>query len=314
MLKKTYIDIIPKQETKELLKGRKNLFLILGNKGIAFLKKNYKGTVIIFLALFCVTGGSFYYKNNQVDAPRGNIFQLQEVEAVNEEERARLEKELAEIDAQIAKYEKELANTQTEKTTLQNAINKLKTKANSISLQIRSSQTSLTQIKGRIQDTEISINQTISGIDRTKKELSSLLQILYQYGGTSELEILLTNENFQDYFDRTNNVNILQDKIKEKLVEMKVLKGTLTEQKQTLDEKKDDTQKLLSMQLLQQQELDRNKKEQEKLLTETKGKEANYQKILSEARQRAAEIRSRIYELVGVKSKVTFGEALDIAN
>jgi len=242
------------------------------------------------------------------------LFSLQEVRAISEEERAKLQKELAEIDAQIAKYEKELSSTQTEKATLQNAINKLKTKASSISLQIKSSQGTITQLKGRIQDTEIAINQTISSIEKTRQELTLLLQTLYQYSTTSDLEILLSDTDFQDYFDKSNNLNILQDKIKEKLIEMKVLKGTLTDQKQTLDEKKEDTQKVLSMQLLQQQELERNKKEQENLLTVTKGKEATYQQVLSEARKKAAEIRSRIYELVGVTSKVTFGQALDIAN
>ena len=312
MFKKTFIDIISKKENiseteKDVLK---ETFLSRVN---FFLKERSKGMLILSLVLSCIIGGGWYY-TNRVDAPMGNIFKLQEVKAVNEEERAKLEKELAEIDAQIAKYEKELSNTQTEKATLQNAINKLKTRASSISLQIKSSQGNLTQIKGRIQDTEIAIDQTISNIDKNKREISDLLQTLYQYSTTSDLEIFLAEENFQDYFDKTNNVNILQNEIKEKLVDMKVLKGTLTDQKVSLDEKKDETQKLLSVQLLQQQELERNKKEQEQLLTVTKGKEANYQKVLSEARARAAEIRSRIYELVGVKSKVTFGEALDIAN
>gem|GEM_PF-2993622 len=312
MFKKTFIDIISKKENIQEIDKEVSKETLL-SRLVSFLKAKNKEMLILSLVLFCIVGGGIYY-TNRADAPIGNIFKLQKAEAVNEEERAKLEKELAEIDAQIAKYEKELSTTQTEKTTLQNAINKLKTRASSISLQIKSSQGNLTQIKGRIQDTEVAINQTISNIDKNKNEISDLLQNLYQYSVTSDLEIFLSEENFQDYFDRTNNVNILQDKIRQKLVDMKVLKGTLTEQKASLDEKKDETQKLLSVQLLQQQELERNKKEQEQLLTVTKGKEANYQKILSEARKRAAEIRSRIYELVGVKSKVTFGEALDIAN
>jgi septal ring factor EnvC (AmiA/AmiB activator) len=252
--------------------------------------------------------------DNQVKAPGNNMFLPVEVQAVNEEERAKLEKELKELDAQIAQYEQQLKTTQTEKTTLQNTINKLKAKASSISLQIKSSQGNLTQIKGRIQDTQLAINQTMSNIERNKQELAALLQTLYQYKSSSDLEILLANESFQEYFDRNNNINILQDKIKIKLQDMQALKTTLTEQKQDLDDQKDSTQKLLSVQLLQQQELDKTKKEQEQLLSTTKGKEATYQQILSEARKKAAEIRSRIYELVGVKSKVTFGEALDIAN
>jgi membrane-bound lytic murein transglycosylase B len=55
------------------------------------------------------------------------------------------------------------------------------------------------------------------------------------------------------------------------------------------------------------------KKEQEKILEQTKGKESEYQKMLAATKQKAAEIRARIFELIGVPEAPTFGEALDIA-
>jgi len=311
---KTYLDILPplngeaKEGATKIIRNQANNFNQFKNFGKKLLLN--KITLIVFIVV--IASGGFYYSRHQVLAPI--FFSPLEVKAVNEEERAKLEKELAEIEAQIAQHEKELKTTQTEKQTLQNEIDKLKSRAKQISLQIQSSQVSLNQIKTRIEDTQEAIEQTLSNLEKTKKELATLLQAFYQKKQESPIEILLANKNFSDYFDETNNLNIIQTKIQAKLQDLKELQNTLTEQKAILDDRKDETQKLLSMQLLQQQELEKTKKSQETLLDVTKGKEANYQKLLSEARQKAAEIRSRIYELVGVKSEVTFGEALDIAN
>ncbi len=82
---------------------------------------------------------------------------------------------------------------------------------------------------------------------------------------------------------------------------------------QTLDQQQDDAQNLLSVKTLQQQQLAGSMDEQSSLLQQTKGKESNYQAVLSDKQKQAAEIRNRIYQLLGVTTQVTFGQALDIA-
>jgi membrane-bound lytic murein transglycosylase B len=80
-----------------------------------------------------------------------------------------------------------------------------------------------------------------------------------------------------------------------------------------LDAEKDDLQRMLSIQVLQKQNVETSRKEQEKILSETKGKEYLYQQLLQETQKRAAEIRARIFELIGVPKAPTFGEAYNIA-
>ncbi|MDD3808102.1 MAG: hypothetical protein PHG49_00750 [Candidatus Pacebacteria bacterium] len=224
-----------------------------------------------------------------------------------------MEKELAEIEAQIAIYEKELQNTTKEKSTLQNAINALKAKANKISLQIKSTKNQITSLTGKIKDTETAIDKTLSNIANTKKELSSLLQAFYELSHKSHAEIILANSTLSEYFTEVNSLNLIDIKINNKLQELYELDKNLNSQKTNLDSEKGSAQNMLQIQLLQQNELAETKKERENLLNVTKSKEATYQQILSEQRKRANEIRSRIYNLMTVKTKVTFGEALDIA-
>jgi membrane-bound lytic murein transglycosylase B len=97
------------------------------------------------------------------------------------------------------------------------------------------------------------------------------------------------------------------------LSNIKVLKSSLETQKQSLDDEKEGLEKQVAVQTLQRQESAATQAEQNNLLKLT---ETEYQKQLAEkqnAEKQAQEIRSRIFELIGVPEAPTFGEALEIA-
>jgi len=284
----------------------------LRNKGkkisfpfFSFLKKQRIFSFLVFLII------SFVLVQPNVSAPV--FFYPKEVEALYDEEKAKLEKELEEIEKEIAQYEKIVAQTQSQKATLQNKINELKNKANKLSLQIKSTNVNLEQLNIRIEETTDSIIKTTDKINATKENLANLLQSFYQLKQNSLLEILLSSEEISSFFDYANALNNIQEKIQENITEMQALQETLNKQNKDLNADKEENQSLLAMQLLQKNDLEKTRKEQTNLLEVTKGNEQKYQQVLQESRKKANEIRSRIYELIGVKSQVTFGEALSIA-
>ena len=305
--KQKHIDIITEKTHKEDSQIDPQYLNFIKSKRILNLL-GFSKNILVVVFVFSL----FFFNNHfadKVQAPIGYF----EAQATTEEERKQMEKELAEIEAQIAIYEKELQNTTKEKSTLQNAINALKAKANKISLQIKSTKNQITSLTGKIKDTETAIDKTLSNIANTKKELSSLLQAFYELSHKSHAEIILANSTLSEYFTEVNSLNLIDIKINNKLQELYELDKNLNSQKTNLDSEKGSAQNMLQIQLLQQNELAETKKERENLLNVTKSKEATYQQILSEQRKRANEIRSRIYNLMTVKTKVTFGEALDIA-
>jgi len=304
--KQKHIDIIF-DEPKSKISFDNQYLKFLKNKRILNLL-NLSKNIFVVLFIFSL----FFFNNHfadKVQAPIGYF----EAKATTEEERKQMEKELAEIEAQIAKYEKELQSTTKEKTSLQNTINTLKAQANKLSLQIKSTKTQITSLTGKIKDTEIAIDNTLNNINDTKQELASLIQAFYELSSKSQAEIILANNTLSEYFTEVNSLNLIDIKINDKLEELHKLNKDLNVQKTDLNDKKGDAQNMLQIQLLQQNELDKTKKEKDSLLTATKNKEATYQQILSEQRKKANELRSRIYKLVGIQTKVTFGEALDIA-
>ena len=229
------------------------------------------------------------------------------------EERKLLEDELKNLEEQISQYEGDITKTQQEKKTLQNQISILKKKIAKLDLQIQQSNVMIKDLSFQINDTEASIGKTSLKIEDSKEKLSYILRTIYEEDQKSLIEILLSEPEISDFFDNLVALESLNTKNQELLENIKSLKSYLESQKQSLDEEKDDLEKILEIQLLQKQESQTTKKEQESILEKTKGKESEYQKLLTETQKKAQEIRTRIFELIGVPKAPTFGEAYEIA-
>lgn len=304
--RKKIVDIYSQDLPNEIKSSKFNLQFCFN------LAKKNKSLSHIFLLSLILTFSFFSLGWMNVSAPI--FFSPREAEALDDEEKAKLEKELGEIEKEIAQYEKVLATTQQEKQTLQNKINELKQKAAKINLQIESTNVNLNYLNVQIDETIASITKTTDKVSQTKENLATLLQTLYQLKQTSFIEILLGTDELSEFFDYTNALNSIQERIQENINELKDLRITLDNQNQELGASREETQTLLAMQLLQKDDLAKTQKEKVNLLDITKGNEAKYQQLLTVSQQKANEIRSRIYDLLGVKTQVTFGEALDIAN
>ncbi len=271
----------------------------------------FKGILRGLLTVILIGSAFTIQTSHQAIAPI--YFGFDAAQAVNEADRKALEDELAAINKQIDEYQAELTKTQGEKDTLKNKISQLKTQANKLTAQIKATNLELDRLDDRISDTVTSIDQTQVELDSNKQSLGDLIEVYYENSRKSMIEILLANDQISDYFISINALSALQDRIQEKIEVIMDLKVTLENQQQVLEKDEDETQGLLKIQLAQKQQLEGTKSEQESLLKVTQNKETAYQKLLVEKRARAAEIKNRIYDLLGVKSQVNFGEALAIA-
>lgn len=279
-------------------------------------QKSYFIFLKIFV-LFCLLFSFLYlpnfkiFVNSQTEQESSENSDSQNLSP--EQEKAALEKELAELEKKIEQYEKDITKTQQQKKTLENQISILKNKINKLELQIQQSNLMIRDVSLQIKDTENSIENTSLKIEEQKRKLSDILLAIYKEDKKSGLEIFLSSQELSIFFNNLSALEELNLKSQELLENIKSLKTNLENQKQKLDEEKNDLERIAKIQALQKQESLAVKKEQEKLLEQTKGKESEYQKMLAATKQRAAEIKARIFELIGVSKAPTFGEALEIA-
>ena len=227
--------------------------------------------------------------------------------------RQALEQELAEIEQQIKAYEQQLKVIKGEKNTLQNKIRQLKNKQAALNLQIQA-----TNLK--ISDLERKITATLSDIEQNETMMAALKGQLAEY-----IRLMDQRDNFPFYYTfllggKLSDVMVdveaymqMSEGLQILMKEFKATKAQLEAQVAALAEQQDDNKNLLSLTLLQQQTLVNSVSEQNTLLTKTKGRETEYQKEIANNKQRAIEIRSRIYQLLGVSQNITFGQAVEIA-
>ena len=229
------------------------------------------------------------------------------------EERQALEEELAKLEKEIAGYESDISKTQTEKKTLQNKIYTLQNQIKKLNLQIQQSNALIKDVGLQIVDTTASIGNTTLKIEDSRIKLVEILRLIYEEDQKGLIEILFTQDTLSSFFDNLTALEALLSRNQELLENIKELKVSLGTQKDSLDKEKGDLERLRQIQLLQKQQSQSTTQEQQTLLEKTKGKESEYQKLLTQSKEKAAQIRSRIFELIGVAKAPTFGEAYEIA-
>lgn len=214
---------------------------------------------------------------------------------------------------QSEEIEQDLNKTGEEKKTLENKIYSLKRKITNLNYQINQSNLIVKDLGIQIEDTGISIQKTSLKIEDSKDKLANILRTIYEEDQKPIIEILFSEPEVSDFFDNLVALELLNLKSKELLQDIKLLKTNLEGQKISLDDEKGDLEHMVEIQTIQKKENAETKQEQEYYLKLT---EVEYQKYLEEKREvdeKAAEIRARIFKLIGVSEAPTFGEAYEIA-
>lgn len=230
-----------------------------------------------------------------------------------QEEREELEKELEELEEKIAEYNQDISKTEQEKKTLQNQIYLLRTEINKLDLQIQQSNIMIGDLGVQIEDTEDSVKRTSLKIQESREGLVNILRNIQEKDQVSLIEIFLSEPELSDFFGDVVALESLNSRHKDLLQEIKKLKNTLEGQKESLDEEKSELESVVKLKNLQKQESLATREQKDRFLELTEAEYQEYLKKKENAEQKAAEIRARIFELIGVPEAPTFGEALEIA-
>ena len=259
---------------------------------------------------FILIGGLFgYLIFSSALAPVG---QDQLSYAADNEERAALEKQLGELEAQMADYQSTIDKYKSEGKDLQSEISILNARINKLNLQIKSITISLSKINQEIGANEKQIRGTENEITRNKIILERSLQNIYTNENLSLAEILLRNPRLSDFFGEVSDLMAVQDSLRAAFEKLSQLHEELVNEKEALAIKKNDNEQLKAYQDSQRASINSVKSEKADILNITKGNEAKYQTLLKETQKTAAQIRSRIFELLG-GGELTFEDAYKFA-
>lgn len=263
------------------------------------------GYIVIASIMLLLVGASFY---SRVIAQTASTSSQQK-----EDEKSQLQRQLQDIENQIAQYQQQLSVIKGEKNTLQNKVKQLQNQQGALALQVEVANLQIQNLETEMGRTQMEIDKKVATIVELKAQLAQFIVLLHQQDTRSIVYSLVTNDKLSDIFDEMQNEAKITEGLNRLVAQTRVAQDDLVQQKNNLAAQEDEIQNIVVVKALQQQQLAGSVTEQNSLLKQTKGKESNYQAVLSDTQKQAAQIRNRLYDLVGGGKQVTFGEAVSIA-
>jgi peptidoglycan hydrolase CwlO-like protein len=227
-------------------------------------------------------------------------------------ERTALEGQLQQLEGQINQYEGQITTYQSQGKTLNGEISQLNAKIAKLNLQIQATNLTISQLNAQITDTQQQITVTQADITNKKAAIGTLVKNLYQNDGVSLIEVFLKNPRLSDFWNDTQDITLLQNNLRLTVQQIADLQTQLTDQKQQFEASKADAASAAAYQQSQAAEISSTKSQKTQLLTATKGQESKYQALLTQTQATAAQIRNRIFQLLG-GGQLSFEDAYQYA-
>ncbi|MEK7500876.1 MAG: lytic murein transglycosylase, partial [Patescibacteria group bacterium] len=251
-----------------------------------------------------IASAVFIFLSVAVFLPPGGLIWAQNGEG-NGKTRAELEAQIAAIETEIAGLDDELVDVRGRKKTLQNEVNRLNGEIKRSELTIKGLNLSVRQTEGGISSKVSNISQAEAKISKQKESLSEYLRTIYKRDNLSLMEALLVKKDLSQFFQELSALESVQEGINVSLDDLAVLKEKLQREKDDLEDKREELLSLGALAQIQKQNVESKKGEKDKLLKVTQGQEAGYQKLIQAKKSDIAAIRQQIsyLERAGVSAE-----------
>ena len=226
--------------------------------------------------------------------------------------RAKLESDLKVLESQIEAQKEIIEGKRSQAQTLERDIAIFDAKIKETDLRIRARDLSIQKLTRDIADKQ----KTITGLSaKLTRELESLAQIIRKTDQIEDItlpELVMGRGTVSEVFSDIDRFKNIGEALNKSYNVVQEDKQATEEEKKSLEEKKIEETQLRSIQALEKKRIEQNKAEKAKILKETRGQEAEYQKILAARQKDAAAIRSELFTLQGSKA-ISFEKAYEYA-
>lgn len=225
-------------------------------------------------------------------------------------DKARLEAELAKLEKEIAAKQKELNNQKGQSVSISRDISILNSQIQKSKLDIKNKNLVIQKLGGEIVVKNKKIEALSTKIEKEKESLAQLLKKERQLDDKSLLSLILSKETISEAYGDIQKFASIKQNIQDSMNEIRGVRVLTESERKSLEEKKNketDTKYELET---AKAKVELSEAEKKKLLTISKGKESEYQKVLNEKAKRKAEILAAIFNLVGSSTKINFETAL----
>jgi murein DD-endopeptidase MepM/ murein hydrolase activator NlpD len=255
---------------------------------------------IIFVALFFVTSNSLLAETSRIDELRAQI-----------DERS---SQMKSLEAEIAKYQAQIDEQEKAAKTLQGQLKNINSSINKLSASIKLTESKIAQTNLELEKIKIEIFTKENKITANRDFLAATLREMRETESQSLAEMLLANLKISDFFGSLKRLEDVEGGLGSQLTALKNDKEELEGDRADYSAEKDKLEKLQN-QLEDRKDIeDGAKQEKQSLLSNTKNKEAEYQKMLIAREKERAAILKDIATIEDELRKLIDPEALPPAH
>ncbi len=223
-----------------------------------------------------------------------------------------LQNQLDSIESQIAVQQQVLDTAQNQHQTLQTQIDAFDAEIKKTQLQIQAINITIAQLSSNIGVH----NQTLSALSaQLSAEKESLAQILRQtqvLDSYSVVSVALGSQDVSGFFSDLDAFASIKSKLADSFSQIQQTSSSTEAEKEALQARLAEQEQLRTVEVLAKQDVQTQESEKRRLLAETRGVEANYQKLIAANQKTAAQIRSELFTLRDTAA-IPFGTALTYA-
>ncbi len=188
-----------------------------------------------------------------------------------------LQNKINELQATISKL-------QGEESTLKSQISVMDNQVNLTELKISSTEKQINELTLDIDTADKKIDKLEGSLNKLSEVLINKIKATYVVGSSSNFQVLLTSNNVSDFVTRANYLRIAQEHDKKLIYDTVQARNDYINQKDIYQDQKTEAEVLQDQLAAYQTQLEQEKKAKDQLLADTQGNEANYQRLLAEAR------------------------------
>lgn len=223
-----------------------------------------------------------------------------------------LQNQLNEIERQIAVQQQLLDKAQNQRQTLQTQIDVFNAEIKKTQLRIQTINLTITQLNGDIGVRNRTLSQLSARLTAEKESLAQILRQTQVLDDYSVVSVALGSKSVSGFFSDLDAFTSIKSSLAKSFDQIERTSISTEVEKEALQARLAEQEQLRTVAQLAKQAVQAQEQEKQKLLTQTKGVEANYQKLIATGQRTAAQIRSELFTLRD-SAAIPFGTALTYA-
>ncbi len=221
-----------------------------------------------------------------------------------------LQKQLNDNLAKQSELNKKITDSQKQEKSLANSIAVAENQIALTQLKIDETENRIAQLAIDVTNTENEVDKTTDTLNERTDLTEQRIRSVYESGNVKTFELMLQTNGINDFLLLKKYSEAVHEQDVRMITNLKEIKDTLEEEKAKLSTQKSDAEALKNQLSQQVTDLDNQKRQHGLLLDATKNNEANYQKILAQAKLDQQIIQNALFNLGTKLGPVKRGEII----